>query len=118
VNLLSVLAVAERIIYFFVALTLIVPIVMLFVSVAMSMLQVSEAGILQTVLAILDRVLLVFIWSNCSTRSGSSGESMGSLLPNRFCGSGFSPSCGVSYCSPPKSRKQKAQENFKGCSPN
>jgi hypothetical protein len=60
VNLLSVLAVAERIIYFFVALTLIVPIVMLFVSVAMSMLQVSEAGILQTVLAILDRVLLVW----------------------------------------------------------
>jgi uncharacterized membrane protein (DUF373 family) len=34
---------------------------MLFVSVAMSMLQVSEAGIFQTVLAILDRVLLVFI---------------------------------------------------------
>jgi hypothetical protein len=44
-----------------VALALIVPIVMLFVSAMMSMLQVSEAGILQTVLAILDRVLLVFI---------------------------------------------------------
>src|SRR5215218_5558001 len=49
VSLLSVLAVAEHIIYFFVALALIVPIVMLFVSAAMSMLQVSEAGILQTV---------------------------------------------------------------------
>ncbi len=61
VSLLSVLAVAEHIIYFFVALALIVPIVMLFVSAAMSMLQVSEAGIFQTVLAILDRVLLVFI---------------------------------------------------------
>jgi uncharacterized membrane protein (DUF373 family) len=61
VSLLSVLAVAEHIIYFFVALALIVPIVILFVSAAMSMLQVSEVGILQTVLAILDRVLLVFI---------------------------------------------------------
>jgi len=44
-----------------VALTLIVPIVMLFVSAAMSMLQASEVGILQTVLAVLDHVLLVFI---------------------------------------------------------
>jgi uncharacterized membrane protein (DUF373 family) len=61
VSLLSVLAIAEHIIYSFVALALIVPIVMLFVSVAMSMLQVWEAGIFQTVLAILDRVLLVFI---------------------------------------------------------
>ena len=61
VSLLSVLAVAEHIIYYFVALTLIVPIVMLFVSAAMSILQASEVGILQTVLAVLDRVLLVFI---------------------------------------------------------
>src|ERR671911_1586928 len=28
-------------------------------------------------------------WSNCSTRSGSSGRSAGSLLPNRFCWLGF-----------------------------
>jgi uncharacterized membrane protein (DUF373 family) len=34
---------------------------MIFVSATMSMLQVSEAGILQTALEILDRVLLVFI---------------------------------------------------------
>jgi uncharacterized membrane protein (DUF373 family) len=34
---------------------------MLFVSAAISMLQVLEVGILQTVLAVLDRVLLVFI---------------------------------------------------------
>ncbi len=61
VNLLSILGVVEHIIYYFVALALIVPVGMLFVSAAMSMLQVSEAGILQTVLAILDRVLLVFI---------------------------------------------------------
>ncbi len=60
-NLLGILDVVERIIYYFVALALIVPIVMLFVSAAMSMLQVSEVGILLTVLAILDRVLLVFI---------------------------------------------------------
>ena len=60
-NLLSFLDAVERIIYFFVALALIVPVVMLFVSTVMSMLQVSEVGILQTVLAVLDRVLLVFI---------------------------------------------------------
>lgn len=61
VNLLSILDAVERIIYYFVALALVVPVVMLFVSTAMSMLQVSEVGILQTVLAVLDRVLLVFI---------------------------------------------------------
>jgi uncharacterized membrane protein (DUF373 family) len=61
VSLLSVLSVAEHIIYYFVALTLIVPIVMLFVSAAMSMLQAPQVGILQTVLAVLDHVLLVFI---------------------------------------------------------
>jgi len=60
-SLLGILDVVEQIIYYFVALALIVPIVMLFVSTAMSMLQVSEVGILLTVLAILDRVLLVFI---------------------------------------------------------
>jgi len=61
VNLLSILDAVERIIYYFVALALVVPVVMLFLSAAMSMLQVSEVGILQTVLAVLDRVLLVFI---------------------------------------------------------
>ena len=61
VSLLSVLAVAEHIIYSFVALALIVPIVMLIATETKSMLQVSEAGIFQTVLAILDCVLLVFI---------------------------------------------------------
>jgi uncharacterized membrane protein (DUF373 family) len=60
-NLLGVLDVIERIIYYFVALVLIVPVVMLFVSAALSMLRVSEVGILQTVLAVLDQVLLVFI---------------------------------------------------------
>src|SRR5215212_10464093 len=60
-SLLSVLGIVEHIIYYFVALALVVPVAMLFVSAAMSMLRVSEVGILQTVLAVLDRVLLVFI---------------------------------------------------------
>lgn len=62
VNLLSVLDVAERIIYYVVALALIIPIVMLFVSAAVSMLRVLEVGVLQTVLVVLDRALLVFIF--------------------------------------------------------
>ncbi len=60
-NLLRMLDAVEHVIYYFVALALIVPVGMLFVSAAMSVLQVSEVGILQTVLSVLDRVLLVFI---------------------------------------------------------
>jgi uncharacterized membrane protein (DUF373 family) len=60
-KLLRILDAVEHIIYYFVALALIVPVGMLFVSAAMSVLQVSEVGILQTVLSVLDRVLLVFI---------------------------------------------------------
>ncbi len=62
VNLLSVLDGAERIIYYVVALALIIPVGMLFVSAAVSMLQVLEVGVLQTVLVVLDRALLVFIF--------------------------------------------------------
>ena len=62
VNLLDILGVFERIIYFFVALALIVPIALLFGSMVMSTLRVSEIGVLDTVLAVLDRVLLVFIF--------------------------------------------------------
>jgi uncharacterized membrane protein (DUF373 family) len=51
----------ERIAYLAIALALSVPIVMLVVS-AMSMLEASEAGVLQTVLAVLDRLLLAFIF--------------------------------------------------------
>ncbi len=61
-NLLSVLDAAERIIYYVVALALIIPVVMLFVSAAVSMLRVLEVGVLQTVLVVLDRALLVFIF--------------------------------------------------------
>jgi|SRR5215207_4061787 len=60
-RLLSILDTIELIIYYLVALALIVPVVMLFFSAAMSMLQVSEVGILQTVLAILDHALLTSI---------------------------------------------------------
>ncbi|HZY56173.1 MAG TPA: phosphate-starvation-inducible PsiE family protein [Rubrobacteraceae bacterium] len=62
VNLLSVLDAAERLIYYVVALALIIPIIMLFVSAAASMLRVLEVGVLQTVLVVLDRALLVFIF--------------------------------------------------------
>lgn len=61
-NLLSVLDAAERIIYYVVALALIIPVGMLFVSAAVSMLRVLEVGVLQTVLVVLDRALLVFIF--------------------------------------------------------
>lgn len=61
-NLLGMLGVFEHIIYFFVAVALIVPIALLFGSMVMSTLRVAEVGVLQTVLAVLDRVLLVFIF--------------------------------------------------------
>jgi uncharacterized membrane protein (DUF373 family) len=60
-KLLRILDAVEHTIYYFVALALIVPVGMLFVSAAISVLQAAEVGILQTVLAVLDRVLLVFI---------------------------------------------------------
>ena len=52
----------ERFAYLAIALALSVPIVMLVVSAAMSMLEVSEVGVLETVLAVLDRLLLAFIF--------------------------------------------------------
>jgi uncharacterized membrane protein (DUF373 family) len=52
----------ERIAYLAIALALSVPIVMLVFSAAMSMLEVSEVGVLQTALSVLDRVLLAFIF--------------------------------------------------------
>jgi uncharacterized membrane protein (DUF373 family) len=58
----SVLDTFERIAYLGIALALSVPIVMLVVSAAMSMLEVSEVGVLETVLAVLDRLLLAFIF--------------------------------------------------------
>src|SRR5215204_5832613 len=58
----NILSAFQRVIYFAIALTLSIPIVMLFVSAVMGMLQVSEEGVLETVLTVLDRVLLVFIF--------------------------------------------------------
>jgi uncharacterized membrane protein (DUF373 family) len=52
----------ERIAYLAIALALSVPIAMLVVSAAMRMLEVSEVGALETALAVLDRLLLAFIF--------------------------------------------------------
>ena len=52
----------ERIAYVTIALALSVPIVILVVSTVMLMLEVSEVGVLDTVLAVLDRLLLAFIF--------------------------------------------------------
>jgi len=52
----------ERIAYLAIALALGVPIVMLVVSAAMIMLAVSEVGVFETVLGVLDRLLLAFIF--------------------------------------------------------
>ena len=52
----------ERIAYVAIALALSVPIVMLVFSTAISMLEVSEVGVLETSLTVLDRVLLAFIF--------------------------------------------------------
>src|SRR5919202_3254607 len=58
----AILDTFERFAYLAIALALSVPIVMLVVSSAMSMLEVSEVGVLETVLAVLDRLLLAFIF--------------------------------------------------------
>jgi uncharacterized membrane protein (DUF373 family) len=52
----------ERIAYLAIALALSVPIVMLVVSAIISMLEVSEVGVLETSLTVLDRMLLAFIF--------------------------------------------------------
>ena len=52
----------ERVAYLAIALALSVPIVMLVVSAVISMFEVSEVGVLETSLTVLDRVLLAFIF--------------------------------------------------------
>jgi len=61
-DLVSILNAFQRVIYFSIALTLSIPIVMLFISAVVGMLQVLEEGVLETVLTVLDRVLLIFIF--------------------------------------------------------
>jgi hypothetical protein len=58
----GVLDAFERVAYLAIAFALSVPVVMLVFSAAMSMLEVSEVGVLQTALNVLDRVLLAFIF--------------------------------------------------------
>jgi hypothetical protein len=52
----------ERIAYLTIAFALGVPIVMLVISAAMSLLEVAEVGVLDTALAVLDSLLLAFIF--------------------------------------------------------
>jgi hypothetical protein len=52
----------ESIAYLTIAFALSVPIVMLVVSAVMTMLDVAELGVFETVLAVLDRLLLAFIF--------------------------------------------------------
>jgi uncharacterized membrane protein (DUF373 family) len=62
-NLLpTILNTAERIVYYLVVLVLLLSIGLIFFSVVASVLQIWELGVLGTVLAILDRVLLIFIF--------------------------------------------------------
>lgn len=58
----SILDAFKNIAYVAIALALSVPIVMLVFSAAVSMLEVSEVGVLETVLIVLDRLLLAFIF--------------------------------------------------------
>ena len=54
---------AERVVYYGAALFLLVTIVMVFLSVIAGLRDVAEAGLLQTALEILDKVLLIFIFA-------------------------------------------------------
>jgi hypothetical protein len=60
--LVKLLNQAEKIVYYGAALALLVKVGMLFVSVGTSMLAVFKSEGLQTVLIVLDRVLLIFIF--------------------------------------------------------
>ena len=59
---MRILEAFERIAYLTIAFALGVPIVMLVISAAMSMLEVAEVGVLDTALAVLDSLLLAFIF--------------------------------------------------------
>jgi uncharacterized membrane protein (DUF373 family) len=61
-RLVTLLNHSERIVYYGAAIALLVTVGVLFVSVGESLLAVFEAGPLETALAILDRVLLIFIF--------------------------------------------------------
>ncbi len=54
---------AERIVYYGAALFLLLTIVMVFLSVVAGLRDIAEAGLLQTALEILDKVLLIFIFA-------------------------------------------------------
>ncbi len=54
---------AERVVYYGAALFLLMTIVMVFLSVIAGLRDITEAGLLQTALEILDKVLLIFIFA-------------------------------------------------------
>ena len=60
---IRILEAFERITYLTIAFDLCVAIVMLVISAAMSLLEVAEVGILDTALAVLDNLLLAFIFA-------------------------------------------------------
>lgn len=76
----------ERIAYLTIAFALGVPIVMLVISAAMSMLEVAEVGVLDTVLAVLDSLLLAFIFVELidTIRIVSTGNERGLFMAEPF----------------------------------
>ncbi|MEJ7842810.1 MAG: phosphate-starvation-inducible PsiE family protein [Rubrobacter sp.] len=83
VNILEAL---ESIAYLLIAFALSVPVAMLMVSAAMSMLEVTEAGVLPTALAVLDSVLLAFIFVELidTIRIVSTASARGIFIAERF----------------------------------
>ena len=105
----------ERIAYVAIALALSVPIVMLVFSAALSMLEVSEVGVLETSLTVLDRVLLAFIFVELIDTVRVTVRERGIFIAEPFYWLGSSPWCDVSYCLPLKSNEQ-ARKSSKTCS--
>jgi hypothetical protein len=90
----------EPIAYLTIAFALSVPIVMLVVSAALIMLEVAELGALGTVLAVLDRLLMAFIFVELIATIKITQTERGPLSPNRSYWWDSSLGCDVSYCSP------------------
>ncbi len=94
-KLISILAGLERIVYYGVAAALIIAIGILFVSLAMSTLQVLEIGPLETALAILDRVLLISIFVELLTTIEILVRER-EIVAEPFLLIGLTPSCAAS----------------------
>lgn len=117
-KLLSILDAVEHTIYYLVALALIVPVGMLFVSAAISELQAAEVGILQTVLAVLDRVLLVFILVELLDTIRIISRERGIIIAEPFLLVGLIAVVRRILLVTAQISKLQAQKSFKACSPN